>query len=314
MKRGGLIRLLLGPQRPTANLPDAIAMTPWPDGPLAVISAGWQEAEADIDDVRELAQRPVEDLRLYHRTEEVFKSDSGLAIAYRARQDRLKEQQRLYRLRLRQLAIAARHTLRATGDPEMITAEQRHAVAQLRALDRHHMHRTETIHAQFDAEFNPSRTPLLATHAADIEAIIARSSGVLLTGGNVVVLLNRIRLFQVQQQLKQAHVVAWSAGAMVLAERVVLFHDRAPQGRRDAELLGAGCGLLAGRVLFPDAQRRLRKEERVRMSLLSRRFAPDQCVMLDSGSALHLSGDAIIGAVGVKRLHRKGHARRMESA
>ncbi len=137
------VRLLLGPQRPVRNLAEAIAAAGIPDGPLAVISAGWQEAEGDIDDVREVVGRPLDDLRLYARADEVFAADEKLAEAYRERQDCLQEQQRLYRQRLRQLALAARQTLRAEADPGMLAAEQRHAIAQQRALDRHHLKRTE---------------------------------------------------------------------------------------------------------------------------------------------------------------------------
>ena len=44
-----------------------------------------------------------------------------------------------------------------------------------------------------------------------------------------------------------------SAGAMALSERIVLFHHHAPQGRRDAELLDAGLGIVRRRILLPHA-------------------------------------------------------------
>ena len=40
-------RLLLGPQRPVLNLGEAFAEAGFPAGPVAVISAGWQEAEIE---------------------------------------------------------------------------------------------------------------------------------------------------------------------------------------------------------------------------------------------------------------------------
>ena len=111
-------RLLLGPQRPVTNLGDAVKAAGIPEGPVAVISAGWQEAEGDIDDVQQLIPRPLVDLRLYHRAEEIFATQRQLHELYRSRQDQLKELQRLYRLRLRQLMIAARHTLKADARSE----------------------------------------------------------------------------------------------------------------------------------------------------------------------------------------------------
>ena len=77
----------------------------------AVVAAGWQEAESDIDDVAEAARRDVINLRLYGRADEVFAADAGLLAAYRARQDRLQELQRLYGLRLRRTMAAAREML-----------------------------------------------------------------------------------------------------------------------------------------------------------------------------------------------------------
>lgn len=300
------LRLLLGPQRPTRNLEEVIAAAEFPDGPLAVISAGWQEAEGDFGDVGEVAGHPLSDLGLYARAEAVFAADAALATAYRERQDRLQEQQRLYRRRLKQLAVAARQTLRDTGDAEIVAAEQRHAIAQLRALDRHHLHRTELLLKAFETAYAPAQHSGLAGHAAEIRAGIEQAAGVLITGGNVVVLLNRMRLFGLAEMLRSVHVIGWSAGAMVLTGRVVLFHDKTPEGRRDAEVLCAGTGLVKGLVVLPDAKQRLRRRDRLRMTLMSRRFGPDTCAVLDSGAALELEAGRIRGVAGAKRLNRNG--------
>lgn len=299
------LRLLLGPQRPFANLGKAMRESGVPEGPLAVVSAGWQEAEGDIDDVRELAGRELNDLRLYQRAEALFAADPALHEAYRRRQDRLIELQRLYRLRLRQLMIAARQVLRARGDADTVAAEVRHAVSQLRALDRHHAHRVAAIHTEFDAACNQPASGALQEHMAAVAEALAAHPGVIITGGNVLVLINRLRLFGVHDLLADKHLVAWSAGAMVLGSTVVLFHDRTPQGRRDPEVLGPGLGLVPGHVFLPDAARRLRLNDRVRLDLLQRRFAPDTCVTLDSGAHLHLE-DGIVRSFELARAVRSG--------
>lgn len=304
-------RLLLGPQRPHRNLEDAASRIGIEDGPVAVISAGWQEAEADIDDVEEVVGLPLHDLRIYERAESLFHADARLHDAYRKRQDQLKEQQRLYRLRLKQLAVAAREMLAADGDGDMLAAEQRHAVAQLRALDRHHLHRTEALQKTFRDAFNVEVNAGIRRHVDEIAAIVRDCRAVLITGGNVVVLLNRMRLFDVAAMLRDKPVIAWSAGAMALAERVVLFHDRTPQGRRDPEIFGAGCCLLPGHVFLPDVRHRLRERDRGRVGLFSRRFSPDTCVVLDSGSSLTLREDAVVDAESVRQLTHDGRLRRL---
>jgi len=307
-------RILLGPQRPTINLGEAVAQANLPPGPLAVISAGWQEAENDIDQLREITGRSLEDLCLYRRAEEVFAADERIARDYRRRQDRLKEQQRLYRLRLKPLARAARDILGREGHADMLAAEQRHAISQLRALDRHHLHRTESLHREFEETHNTTATPLLAQHHDAVQEILERCSGVVITGGNVAILLNRLRLFGVDELLAEQAIIAWSAGAMVLGERVVLFHDRTPQGRRDPEVFGAGCGVLRGFVVMPDAAQRLREKDRDRAGLISRRFAPDVCLLLDSGAALQLDGLAATSADNVRRINHDGRFTKVRTA
>jgi hypothetical protein len=307
------VRLVLGPQRPTENIDDALRATDFPKGSLATITAGWQEAENDIGYLQEIVDRPCTDLRLYQRAEEVFRADARLAAAYRERQNRLKEQQRLYRLRLKQLAAAARQVLRADGDAAMVAAEKRHAIAQLRALDRHHLHRTESISKPFNEQFNVVASELLARHHEEVRHAIDDCGAVLIAGGNVAVLLNRLRLFGVESLLADRDIVAWSAGAMVLTERVVLFHDRGPQGRRDAEVFGRGLGLVGGRIFLPDAAHRLQEKNRSRLELMCRRFAPDTCVALDSGAALEIKGKQFASAVAVRYLSRDGRIVRLRA-
>lgn len=310
MNGASATRLLLGPQRPSSNIRAAMTAAGLPDGPVAVVSAGWQEAEGDLDELAALVQQPLVDLGLYQRAERLFQQDPRLFEAYRSRQDRLVRLQHLYRLRLKHLAVAARGVLAATGDPAMLAAEQRHAIAQLRALDRHLMTRTIAIHAEFDEVFGSDRYPPLADARAYIAETMEGTGAVILTGGNVLVLLNRLRLFGAEQLLATRPVVAWSAGAMVVAERIVLYHDRTPLGRRDPEVLGAGIGLVPDRVFLPDARRRLRETDRARVELLCRRFSPDAVVTLDCAAALRFEGARLAAAEGARRLTRSGRLTR----
>lgn len=308
------VRVLLGPQNPVRNFGRAIDESGIPEGRIAVISAAWQEAENDIDEMRSIVRRPLVDLELYRRAGEVFDADEQLAADYRQRQDRLKEQQRLYRSRLRPLAVAARRMLRYEGDREIVAAEQRHAIAQLRALDRHHLNRCEAMMQPFHAAFDPRLHETLAGHVREIRDIVDASSAVLITGGNIAILINRLRLFGLADLLAQTHVVAWSAGAMVLAERIVLYHDRLPQGRRDPEVFGAGLGLMPGYIILPDPRHRLRSADRLRVGLMARRFSPDVCVALDNDTLLRFDGDSVAQVDGARQLTSKGRLSKVRAA
>lgn len=308
------LRLLLGPQRPIVNLDSAVARSGIGDGPIGVISAAWQEAEGDIDDVQRLVQRPLADLGVYERTERVFAADKRLHEAYRRRQDRLKEQQRLYRMRLRHLMVAARKILSTDGDPDVVAAERRHAISQLRALDRHHLGQVEKEHRRFDSVYNADSHTLLAEHGAAIEEQLSHYETVLITGGNVVILMNRLRLFGFDRHLRHKNIIAWSAGAMVLCDRIVLFHDRMPQGRRDSEIVGQGMGLLPDIVLLPDATGRLHAKDLARTKLFSRRFAPASCITLDNTALLLFENQALRDSEAARRITRDGRFRRVRAA
>ena len=303
---------LLGPQRPTVNL-DAAFRTLDDGQSVAVVSAGWQEAEGDIDDVHEIIKCPLVDLRLYQRAEKVLAQAARLREIYRERQDRLQELQRLYRLRLSPSMLAARDLLQADGDPAILKHEQRHAIAQQRVLDRHHLRRISAIHKEFDTCIADERLPILTEHNAEIADVLSRCQTVVIPGGNVAVLLNRLRLFDLGPSLASKNIIAWSAGAMVLSDKVVLFHDNTPQGDRDAEVFDSGLGIVNEFVFLPDAKHRLKLRDKIGVALFCRRFAPATCVTLDSGSLLRYEDGRLVAAEDVRRLSRSGALRKVRA-
>lgn len=298
-------RLLLGPQRPDIDLDEAMQSAGFGDEPLAVISAGWREAEGDIDDIRGIVNNPLTDIPIYKRAEALLAADKTLQDSYRDRQDQLKEQQRLYRLRLRRLAAAARELLRTDSDAA-IKEERSHAIAQLRALDRHHIKQIQKINARFDHAFDGANNHAVADAVAEIHELLSGFNTVLITGGHIVVLLNRLRLFRLESLLSERHIIGWSGGAMALCDRIVLFHDHLPQGRRDPEVMCEGLGIVTSTVLLPDAKGRLRQKDLVRNSLFSRRFSPAACLTLDNKAHLLIKGGKVIGSKDVNHLTREG--------
>ena len=85
--------------------------------------------------------------------------------------------------------------------------------------------------------------------------------------------------------------IAWSAGAMALADRIVLFGDRSPRGPGHAEVYGSGLSLLRDVVLLPHARARLLLDDTPRMAVFARRFAPARCVPLEAGTRIDVSAD-----------------------
>jgi len=301
-------RILLGPQSPQASLRQAAAAI-GVDGPVVVISAGWRDSEGDIGELQEEFDRPLQDLMIYHRAEDIFAREPDLRALQRERQDKLQELQELYRLRLGPTITAARKLMRATTQPELLRLEQRAAIAQLRALDRHHLRRIQSIHHEFDTRRAQLHVPAATAEREAVQRQLAAAALVLITGGHVAVLLNRMRLFRLAEELARKPLIAWSAGAMALSERIVLFHHNAPQGRRDAELLDAGLGIVRGRVFLPHAKTRLDWSNRKRLALFSRRFAPSVCCTLDEGSLLQLEDERLVSAAKSFVITRSGGKR-----
>ncbi len=280
---------LLGPQRRKPTLADAVARLGI-DGRIAAVTAGWQEREAEIDEMQEHLSLPVVDLRLHQRCELAFAEDPELFRAHRARQDRLRAMHQLYRYRLDFALEPARDLLRRAGDPALLEPERESALAAVRALDRQYLRRIAEVHDAFERDHPPGSHPPLERQRDEVAAVLADSAALAVAGGHVAVLLNRLRLFRFVELAREQPVIAWSAGAMALAKRVVLFHDSPPQGAGNAEVLDLGLGLYSGLLPLPHARRRLRLEDPFRVELFARRFAPDVCLLLDEGDAITIDG------------------------
>jgi hypothetical protein len=96
----------------------------------------------------------------------------------------------------------------------------------------------------------------------------------------------------------RAVVIAWSAGAMALADRIVLFHDRSPLGPGHSEVYGSGLSVVRDVVLLPHARARLLLDDTPRMAVFAQRFAPARCLPLEAGTRVALSGDGSSGLPG----------------
>jgi peptidase E len=302
---------MLGPQRFAPTLTETLTRL-GVGKRLAVITAGWQEREAEDDDLKAACEgHACINLNLYQRWELILRNDAAFARAHRARQDQLRKLQELYRIRLDH-AMQAAHEMQtqASETPaHLLSVELEHALGVVRDLDRHHMSRIQALHNAFEAEMPSERRPSVARHLAEVKHLLHHSDALLIAGGHVAVLLNRLRCFQLDKMLADhphLPVVAWSAGAMAAAESVVLFHDTPPQGFGYPEVFDVGLGLLPGVLPLPHARSRLVLRDTQRVELFARRFQPLQCVTLDERSALFFSSHGQRTAQGVDALQASG--------
>jgi hypothetical protein len=274
-------------------------------GPVAIVTAGWQEREGEPGTVADPGVPAVE-LALHRRGEQVFADDAELAAAYKARQLKLKLMQDAYRVRLDYAAQAARTVAVRGADPALAAEEATASLELIRHIDRDHLARCRAVHAAFDAEARPRERRAVVRHVQELRRAIEPTEAIVIAGGHVAVLLNRLRLFGIAELAGPRPIVAWSAGAMALTERVVLFHDDPPHGQAISELLDAGLGLAPGLVVLPEPRLRLRLDDRGRVAELAGRYAPAVCIALDHGAQIWVDGGRAVRAVSAQRLDPSG--------
>ncbi len=297
---------LLGPQYQTPFLKDVFPSFGIPDGPIAAVTAGWQEREGeDVELNKHLAGRAF-DLELYRRADRVFASDPELARGHREMQRRLRDLTRIYDRRLSFLRDGILWLLEESGEPRLLEPEREHAFAQIRDLDAWNLKRIVEIRSEFEERLRPSDRESVAREKEALARALSTAVALVVAGGHVAVLLNRLRLFGITEMLGDRPVIAWSAGAMALTERVVLFHDRPPQGAGNAGVMERGLGLCPGLVALPDGKRRLDLANRYRVSAMARRFAPDSCVVLEPGDCISYDGQKWRAQREVLRLGARG--------
>lgn len=301
--------VLLGPQRrPTL---DTVAL----DGPIATVTAGWQEREPDDAELDGLLGGRSVNLRLYSRWQDVLARDPEYAAAEKAHRAELDTLHELYAVQLDGALTALTEVARRSPPPTSPSGSKvtllplgdssdtllplggaaaadsalGDAVAVVRLVDAQHLARFAATRDEFAAEWGSRE--VLDQHRAEVAQ--AGGAALVVAGGHVGVLVRLFRMFAVP---RPPVLVAWSAGAMALTDRVLLFHDRAPHGLAHAEFAGAGLGWIPGCVLLPHARKRLRTDDPARMTELAARAAPARCVVLDNGVRLDLDGALPAGA------------------
>jgi hypothetical protein len=302
---------LLGPQRFRMSARAAVRALEV-EGPIAVINAGWQEREVDDAELDEVLDGRTTNLQLFRRLEHVLEVDPEYAEVARVHHELLAEQQALYILRLGHALEAAYAVARRAGPGHLHDAALDSAIAEIRTLDAWHLERLDQLEGEFEATNDPLHRLAVAEHRGEVTELVRSAGALILTGGHVDVLLRCLQMF-VEAPPPSMPVVAWSAGAMALAERVVLFADEAVQGSGHAEVYRRGMGLVRGVVPLPHARRRLHLDDPVRVAAFARRFADACCLILDDGVRVPLPEQGGCPP-GVPVLSATGHVATLEAA
>lgn len=283
---------LLGPQGPAPDVGEVLrdlGIT----GPVALVRAGYQERESEDTELVAALGLPVKNLTLHARGNDVFKQATDYTAAYTTRQQRLRHMQAFYRTRLEANEDAAKKVSVRYVDPELLAQEEKVSVDVFRHMDNDHVERCQAVRAAFDKAWPSEKVDALQKQRKEIRALMDDTTALVIAGGHVASLHNRVQMFDVLAVNGDKPIIAWAAGAMVLTDRIVLFHDFPPYGSDIAQVLEPGASLVKGYVVLPDPRRRVNLEARTGIQQFARRMAPATCVAMDHGARLIFDGDEL---------------------
>ncbi|MFT4165489.1 MAG: hypothetical protein QM650_09635 [Microlunatus sp.] len=294
---------VLGPQRRTSGAKAAVAEL-IPRGGIATINAGWRERESDDGELSAVLDGRMVNLRLYQRWTELIGTDSEYAAAERKLADELEEQQAIYAVRLFHAVAALDEVNRRDKLPAARAAAVADGIRQLRALDAWHLAEVAESRQSFYRSVMIGERSNVVAHRRELLEICQASAGMVITGGHVGVLLHLLHVFGLAAMLKEP-VITWSAGAMALSDRVVLFGANRPAGRRLPEVWAEGLGAYPGVLPFPQPRARLPMHDPYQLALLARRFKPRTCLLVGDKARV-LLGDGRALPAGARWVDREG--------
>ncbi len=278
--------VLLGPQRFRTTV-GAVIRTVAPEGTVATVTAGWQDRESDTRELDATLEGRGRHLNLYARLGDVLDSDqrfAGAALAYR---DAVDELAGIYSFRLQRALDSVYTVQRRTVRPDLAALALADGVRVVQSIDQWYLDAVDQLRGEFWSAAPPEQSEPLERHRAEVAEAIGQASAVAIAGGHVGQLLRCLKLFDVNPAPEQP-VVAWSAGAMSLTDRVVLYHDRGPSGVVGSEIWDRGLGRAPRIVAMPHARRRLQMDDPMLLRVLARRFGDARCLLLDDGARVVL--------------------------
>lgn len=274
---------ILGPERPAPVLPrvlDRLGIR----GPVALVTAGWRHDEPRDEPLRDAVGIEVRNLALYAAFRALERDAPDLIAAYTHKQAVLRRTKERYRAAIVPALNGCRDLYARRRDATCPWFGQ--AMRNIQAMDEIFLAECDRLHRSFEDEHHPARHPRVQAEIDRIRETLEGTAAVLIAGGHVGVLRNRLSFFGFDEWLRGRTLVAWSAGAMTLTERIVLFHDHTTFGVGLAEVLDRGMGLLPDVVFLPHAKERLDLGDAENVAILARRFAPAACVGLQNGATL----------------------------
>jgi hypothetical protein len=303
--------VLLGPQR-FLTTAGTVVRSVAPEGPVATVTAGWQDRESSDDELDDVMEGRSRNLHLYRRLSDVITTDEHFATQALAHRDAMDELAGIYSLRLQRALESVYVVARRPAREDIADAAFADSIRGVRDIDAWYLESVDQLYGELEAAAPPEQSEPIQRHRQEVGELLADAAVLAVAGGHVGILLRCLRLLAVDPPA-ELPVVAWSAGAMAMTERVVLYNDNGPQGIRGAEVWDRGVARVRDVVAMPHARRRLRLDDTVHAKVFVRRFEPAACLLLDDGISVEIGTDGSIPA-GARVLAETGVARSSNGA
>jgi hypothetical protein len=232
-------------------------------------------------------------LELYRRLSDVLETDEHFATQALAHRDAMDELAGIYSLRLQRALESVYVVARRPARQDLADSAFADAVRGVRDIDEWYLRTVDQLYGELEAAAPPAGSEPISRHRHEVADVLREAAVLAVAGGHVGILLRCLRLFAVVPP-PELPVVAWSAGAMTMTERVVLYNDHGPQGIRGSEVWDRGTARVRQVVAMPHARRRLRLDDPVHVRVLVRRFAPAACLLLDDGTTVQIRADGTV--------------------
>lgn len=226
----------------------------------------------------------------------------------RHRQDELRRLREINTIQLDHALTVARQLLRRQHQGDGVARQLDLTMEHVRQVDLEYLQLVREVIRTYDKRIDPWERPSVQRYRQRVLDRLQSCQALLIAGGHVGVLLNRLNLSRL---LKYVHVpvIAWSGGAMAMAEKIVFFHQSLPHATGDAELSRQGLAWFRSLVLFPRGDQRLNLQDPLEVALLARRFANDTCLVLTAESVLEWSPRDLRRVAHVRQLLPDGSVR-----
>jgi len=302
---------ILGPQREAPTLPKIIHEQ-YSEAKIAVISAGWRHEESELRPLARDLKRPLELLPLYQWFDELGQQEPALSQEHSLRQKQIKSYKESYRLRLKfGMDFLSEIKKRHKRNPDLYTTDLQEAQSEISNIDENVIRRLNHIRNDYPNLLTPWKHPSSEPFHQEIKETLDTCDVLLITGGHVAILRNRMFFFGCTQLLRDfleagKTIIAWSAGAMTLCDQIVLYYDDPPEGEGIAEVLDTGCSLIPNALFFPHARQRLHLDDDLRIAALAKRFHNYQCLTLEKNTHLIWKNGAWVYSNHAHRLTSNG--------